>query len=669
MRLLSPNYRHDQSVEDDIHEGEPAWYEHDASDEKFRDTERKYRSAFTDICERFSKIPEDAGDEIDIRTGRIAVDRGHCVALPDVLDILELESCSDEEVIVIAEPPGDDVLNLLPGPDSIDFKSSKERVNEGCSRSVSPLRTCIDRKHMPAGMNDHDRPSEAAILRQFGPEGPAVLELLKERAQQQAESVMKVPVSTPCTVEPSKEDEEDDLMLLSADSPALESYSNLQLPRADMLDTPSPLSGRGPPHPSTGLLKATPKVTSRPRMQHSKVLSRDKAKNERQQLIHVKPRTPTTGNSTSIRKTSYENHSGSVAARHTAVAMSRHSPAITRSVPTCTRTHSAVVMARAASCSRRPPECRTCTIVFSTLEGLEKHQKETGHVTRRRQLVHGPGVSVQTPLSTDKQIERKKRLRVTRASCDKPPGLRKPLSVEIVSQDEDLAPASIPKRRKQLVFSDSDETIGGPSRPSTGLPSHADDTNDGPPDNAVRRDSTLLNLFSKKRQTSNLCSQEKTIASFNAYAGCPPEHGDVSNSLALEKDFDRTGSASPPIQSRPRRSRTLSIKNLETDLEQYEVKHQMREVPDSDIDPLSNTVSQESVLSRLSAVSKIPATPISRPELLTLPSNYRYKMYEPYGLLSTKAAKQKNTICKGTGCGEILCFDCSCDDVSMVSSQ
>ena len=112
----------------------------------------KLRTTWEDLIAKYSSIPDDAADEIDLETGEVVVDHGHLKSLAD-------------SVLWAADSDPDDDDNSPPPPN--------RKVEGSVARDVSPK---VDAK------GDPGLPSEEEIMKQFGEDyGREILQYLQQR--------------------------------------------------------------------------------------------------------------------------------------------------------------------------------------------------------------------------------------------------------------------------------------------------------------------------------------------------------------------------------------------------------------------------------------------------------------------------------------------------------
>jgi len=118
----------------------------------------KLRSTWEDLIAKYSSVPDDEADEVDLETGEIIVDHGHLKSLQDSVLWDPLDSDPDEE-------GEDDVPRLSP------LRTKQENLPLTVTTGVgSPTK------------KDQGLPSEEDIIKQFGEEyGREILSYLQQR--------------------------------------------------------------------------------------------------------------------------------------------------------------------------------------------------------------------------------------------------------------------------------------------------------------------------------------------------------------------------------------------------------------------------------------------------------------------------------------------------------
>jgi hypothetical protein len=188
----------------------------------------RFRNRMEDIFQRYSMDFSETADEIDIRTGRVVVDRGHWMSLPDVQESdsgEESDFSSDEDGIL--DDHDEDILDFLahPAPKDAPAWLSNSRASpapfgqSGFLGANSKLQYPVKPLSMALEV-----PPDDVVLQQFGTAGPAVLDLLKRRAEEERRaSSSPAPALRPVKEEQwildDEEDEEEDDLSCFAPSP------------------------------------------------------------------------------------------------------------------------------------------------------------------------------------------------------------------------------------------------------------------------------------------------------------------------------------------------------------------------------------------------------------------------------------------------------------------
>lgn len=183
-----------------------------------------FRQEIKAICTKYiikDRLNWEKSDEINIRTGKIEVDRGHLKDLPDVDD--EDSDCesaftSDEDGIV--EEHDEDVLNLLQRTKVVPKRTMISEV-DGLDESLAPNNA----EHENIDNLDRFRSGERSQLSEenitsiFGPKAPEIIENLKLRRKPPAQMELVPPKALvkPQSIETY---DDDDLSVLPS-SPAI----------------------------------------------------------------------------------------------------------------------------------------------------------------------------------------------------------------------------------------------------------------------------------------------------------------------------------------------------------------------------------------------------------------------------------------------------------------